>query len=456
LSSLFAKILIANRGEIAYRIMRTCRRLGIATVAVYSEADRDALHVRSADEAVLIGPPAARASYLAIDRIMAAAESTGAEAIHPGYGFLSENSALARACKDAGLTFIGPAAEAIEAMGVKGPAKALAARVGVPVLEGAFPDDQTEASLRSAAEAIGWPVLLKAIAGGGGRGMRAVHDADGFAAALAGARREAGGAFGDERMLVERLVRDPRHIEVQILADRHGAVVHLFERDCSLQRRHQKVIEEAPAPGMTPEMRRVMCGSAIRLTRAIHYEGVGTVEFIADAVGGLSPDKYWFLEMNTRLQVEHPVTEAITGLDLVEQQIRVAAGERLEFGQEDIRITGHAVEVRLCAEDPRRDDRPAPGRVDALQFPTDVRVDTGLRQGDEVTPWYDSLLAKLIAHGGSREAALAALTAALARTEVGGLSTNLELLGAALRHPDFKAGRVDTGFLRRFRSELLP
>jgi 3-methylcrotonyl-CoA carboxylase alpha subunit len=456
LSNLFAKILIANRGEIACRIMRTCGRLGIATVAVYSEADKDALHVQSADEAILIGPPAARASYLAIDRIMAAAVAAGADAIHPGYGFLSENPALARACKDAGVTFIGPSPMAIEAMGVKGPAKAFAARLGVPVLEGAFPDDQGEASLRSAAEAIGWPVLLKAVAGGGGRGMRAVHDAADFASALSGARREASSAFGDDRMLVERLVRDPRHIEVQILADRHGAVVHLFERDCSLQRRHQKVIEEAPAPGMTPEIRLAMCGSAIRLARAIDYEGLGTVEFVADAAGGLSEDRYWFLEMNTRLQVEHTVTEAITGFDLVEQQIRVAAGDRLQVSQGDIRISGHAVEVRLCAEDPRRDDRPAPGRIDALQFPAGVRVETGLRQGDVVTPWYDSLLAKVIAHGQSREAAIGALTSALAHTTVGGLSTNLELLDAAVRHPEFKAGRVDTGFLRRFRAELLP
>ncbi len=456
MGKLFDKVLIANRGEIACRVMRTCRRLGIATVAVYSEADKDALHVQLADEAVPIGPPAPRASYLAIDRIMEAAASTGADAIHPGYGFLSENPAFARACKQAGVTFVGPSPEAIEAMGVKGPAKALAARLGVPVLEGAFPDDQSEASLRSAAEAIGWPVLLKAVAGGGGRGMRAVHGEDAFAAALAGARREAASAFGDERMLVERLVRDPRHIEVQVLADRHGTVVHLFERDCSLQRRHQKVVEESPAPGMTAELRQAMCDAAIRLARAIDYEGLGTVEFIADAERGLSPDRYWFLEMNTRLQVEHPVTEAITGLDLVEQQLRVAAGDRLQITQEDIRIAGHAVEVRLCAEDPRRQDRPAPGRIGALHFPPGIRVETGLRPGDEVTPWYDSLLAKLIAHAGSRAAALAELSTALAQTEVGGLSTNLELLSAALRHPEFEAGQVNTGFLTRLRAELLP
>jgi 3-methylcrotonyl-CoA carboxylase alpha subunit len=451
----FEKILIANRGEIACRIIRTCRRLGIATVAVYSEADRGALHVEAADEAVPIGPPAPRDSYLAIEKIIAAAVSTGADAIHPGYGFLSENPAFARACRDAGISFIGPSPEAIEAMGLKGAAKALAERAGVPVLPGACPEDQSQASLFAAAERIGWPVLLKAVAGGGGRGIRAVDDGKAFAVALAGAKREAASAFGDDQMLVERFVRDPRHIEVQVLADRYGATVHLLERDCSLQRRRQKVIEEAPAPGMTAAMRTALCDAATRLTAAIGYEGLGTVEFVVETDRPLSENRFWFLEMNTRLQVEHPITEAITGLDLVEQQIRVAAGEPLRISQADVGVVGHAIEARLCAEDPRRDDRPGPGRIEAIRFPPDVRVDSGVRPGDDVTPWYDSLLAKVIAHADSREQAIEALAAALAHTQVVGLKTNRDLLIGALRHPAFVAGDVDTGFLTRFRTELL-
>jgi 3-methylcrotonyl-CoA carboxylase alpha subunit len=451
----FAKILIANRGEIACRIIRTCRRLGISTVAVYSEADRNALHVEAADEAVLIGPSPPRDSYLAIAKILNAAVSTGADAIHPGYGFLSENPAFARACRDFGLGFVGPSPQAIETMGLKDTAKALAERAGVPVLPGACPEDQSESSLFAAAEAIGWPVLLKAVAGGGGRGIRAVSHAGDFAAALAGARREAASAFGNDTMLVERFVHDPRHIEVQVLADRFGSIVHLFERDCSLQRRRQKVIEEAPAPGMTVAMRQALSEAAIQLTAAVGYEGLGTVEFVVEADRGLSQNRFWFLEMNTRLQVEHPITEAITGLDLVEQQIRVASGEPLRISQADVGVVGHAIEARLCAEDPRRDDRPGPGRIEAIRFPPDVRVDSGVRPGDDVTPWYDSLLAKVIAHADSREQAIEALAAALAHTQVVGLKTIRDLLIGALRHSAFVAGDVDTGFLTRFRTELL-
>jgi 3-methylcrotonyl-CoA carboxylase alpha subunit len=453
---LFDKILIANRGEIACRVIRSAKALGVATVAVHSEADANALHVELADEAVNIGPPAARESYLVIDKIIAAAKATGAQAIHPGYGFLSENPDFAEACETAGIVFIGPSADAIRAMGLKGPAKTLAAQAGVPIVPGAFPDDQSPDALQAAAHGVGFPVLIKASAGGGGRGMRRVDAPEKFGQALASAMREAMSAFGDDRMLVERCIVVPRHIEVQLLADGQGNAVYLFERDCSLQRRHQKVVEEAPAPGMSPEMRRAMGEASVALAKAIGYRGAGTVEFIADVSDGLRADRFWFMEMNTRLQVEHPVTEAITGLDLVEQQLRIAAGLPLSVAQDDLAITGHAIEVRLCAENPSKNYLPQPGPLDVFRMPSaPARVDSGVRQGDAVTPWYDSLLAKIIVHGATREAAIDALRTALEAAEVAGIATNLDLLHAAVSHPAFRAGDLDTGFLERHREALL-
>ncbi len=446
---MLTSVLIANRGEIACRIIRTARRLGLRTIAVHSEADAGALFVRDADEAHPIGPAPARDSYLVIDRIIEVAKRTGAAAIHPGYGFLSERAEFAEACAVAGIVFVGPPALAIRAMGLKDAAKALVAAAGVPVVPGYHGSRQEPEFLRQKAYEIGYPVLIKAVAGGGGKGMRRVDRAADFEAALEGAQREGASAFGDPRVLVEKYVLSPRHVEVQVFADGHGHVVHLFERDCSLQRRHQKVIEEAPAPGLSPEMRATMGAAAVEAARAVGYVGAGTVEFIADAREGLRPDRFFFMEMNTRLQVEHPVTEAITGLDLVELQLRVASGERLPFGQEDLRIGGHAVEARLYAEDPENGFLPSTGKLWALRFPKGegIRVDTGVEQGDTVTPFYDPMIAKIVAHGPDRDTALDRLSAALAGTLVAGPKTNVAFLRALCDAPAFRSGAFDTGFI---------
>ena len=445
---MFAKILIANRGEIAARIIGTCRKLGVATVAVYSDADRDALHVSLADEALHIGGPAPRDSYLKGAAIIAAARAAGAEAIHPGYGFLSENPDFVDAVDAAGLTFIGPSARAIRAMGLKDAAKALMERAGVPVVPGYHGADQADATLAGAAGRIGYPVLIKAVAGGGGKGMRLVEGPDAFAAALESARGEAATAFANPAVLIEKYVEKPRHIEIQVFGDGTRAV-HLFERDCSLQRRHQKVIEEAPAPGMTADMRAAMGQAAVRAAEAIGYKGAGTVEFIVDGSDGLRPDRFWFMEMNTRLQVEHPVTEAITGVDLVEWQLRVAAGESLPARQEDLAISGHAFEARLYAEDVPAGFLPATGRLTHLRFPPGARADSAVRAGDAISPWYDPMIAKITTHGPTRAIALQKLAAALAATEVAGSVTNLDFLVALARHPGFARGEVDTGLIAR-------
>ena len=445
---MFQKVLIANRGEIACRVVRTARRLGVATVAVYSDADADALHVALADEAVRIGPPPARESYLNVTAIIDAARRMGAQAIHPGYGFLSENPDFVEAIEGSGLTFIGPSARAIRAMGLKDAAKRLMEEAGVPVVPGYHGPEQDPEFLAGCAAEIGYPVLVKAAAGGGGKGMRRVDSPDGFAEALASAKGEARSAFGDDRVLVEKFVARPRHVEVQVFGDGTRAI-HLFERDCSLQRRHQKVIEEAPAPAMTREMREAMGASAVRAAEAIGYAGAGTVEFIVDASDGLRPDRFWFMEMNTRLQVEHPVTEAITGLDLVEWQLRVAAGEPLPARQEDLSIDGHAFEARIYAEDPAAGFLPATGRLAHLAFPEDARVDTGVRAGDAITPHYDPMIAKLVVHGPDRATALGRLRRALEGTQVAGTVTNVAFLSALARHPGFAAGEVDTGLIDR-------
>ncbi len=454
---MFDTLLIANRGEIAVRIARTARRLGIRTLAVYSDADRDALHVAEADEAFRIGPAPAAESYLDGAAIIAAARRGGAQAVHPGYGFLSENPGFVEAVEAAGLVFVGPPAAAIRAMGLKDTAKSLMEAAGVPVVPGYHGGEQDPAALAREAGRIGFPVLIKAAAGGGGRGMRRVAAAEDFALALAAARREALSAFGDDRVLVERCLVVPRHIEIQVFADAHGGAVHLFERDCSLQRRHQKVIEEAPAPGMSPAMRDAMGEAAVRAARAVGYEGAGTVEFIADVSEGLRPDRFYFMEMNTRLQVEHPVTEAITGLDLVEWQLRVAAGEPLPKRQDEIAIGGHAVEARLYAEDPARDFMPQTGRLTALAFGAGpgVRVDAGVREGDGVTPFYDAMIAKVVAHGPDRATALARLRAALAASRVEGCTTNLAFLGRLLALPAVQDGTLDTGLIPREIDALL-
>ncbi|MBV0911420.1 acetyl/propionyl/methylcrotonyl-CoA carboxylase subunit alpha [Anianabacter salinae] len=445
---MFEKILIANRGEIAVRVIRTARSLGVGTVAVYSDADAGAMHVAEADEAVRIGPPAPSESYLKGDAIIAAALATGAQAIHPGYGFLSENPGFVEAVEAAGLVFIGPSASAIRAMGLKDAAKALMQEAGVPVVPGYHGDDQSDARLAAEANGIGYPVLIKAVAGGGGKGMRKVHAAAEFGDALASARAEAKGAFGNDAVLVEKYVEKPRHIEVQVFGDGTRAV-HLHERDCSLQRRHQKVVEEAPAPGMTPEMRAEMGTAAVRAAEAIGYSGAGTVEFIVDASEGLRADRFYFMEMNTRLQVEHPVTEAITGIDLVEWQLRVASGEALPATQDGIALDGHAVEVRLYAEDVPKGFLPATGRLAHLAFPDGVRADSGVRSGDAISPHYDPMIAKLIAHGPTRDVALARMDAALARTEVAGTVTNLGFLARLVKDAGFRAGDVDTGLIER-------
>ena len=445
---MFDKILIANRGEIACRIMATAQRLGVECVAVYSDADANAAHVAMAEQAVHIGGSAPAESYLRGDVIIGAALKTGAQAIHPGYGFLSENPEFVDAVEAAGLTFIGPSAEAIRAMGLKDAAKALMEKADVPVVPGYHGADQSDDRLADAAADIGFPVLIKAVAGGGGKGMRLVESADGFASALASARSEAKSAFGNADVLVEKFVTQPRHIEVQIFGDGTHAI-HLFERDCSLQRRHQKVIEEAPAPGMTEQMRAAMGAAAVRAAEAIGYAGAGTVEFIVDGEGGLSEDGFYFMEMNTRLQVEHPVTEAITGIDLVEWQLRVAAGEALPARQEDLSINGHAFEARLYAEDVPAGFLPATGQLTHLIFPDEVRADSGVRAGDSISPWYDPMIAKLIVHGPTREVALARLRRGLAGTEVAGSVTNLAFLGALADHQGFAAGQFDTGLIGR-------
>jgi acetyl-CoA carboxylase biotin carboxylase subunit len=453
---MISTLLIANRGEIACRIIRTARRMGIATVAVYSDADAGAAHVAMADRAMRIGPAPVRESYLRADAILAAAKETGADAVHPGYGFLSENAEFAETCANAGVIFVGPPANAIRAMGLKDRAKALMAKAGVAVVPGYLGDDQVPENLAKEAGKIGYPVLIKAVAGGGGKGMRKVEGAADFAAALESAKRESKSSFGDDRVLIEKYVSRPRHIEVQVFADTHGNAVYLFERDCSLQRRHQKVIEEAPAPGMKSSMRAAMGEAAVKAALAVGYVGAGTVEFIADASDGLKADRFWFMEMNTRLQVEHPVTEAITGLDLVEWQLRVASGETLPKAQKDLHIDGHAVEVRLYAEDPDNGFLPSIGTLERLRLPDDVRVDSGVREGDAVTPYYDPMIAKVIAHDNDRTKALTRLADALSHAEIAGLRTNNAFLIRALRSHDFIAGDIDTGFIDRHLGELVP
>jgi 3-methylcrotonyl-CoA carboxylase alpha subunit len=444
----FASVLVANRGEIACRVFRTAKRLGMRTIAVYAEGDRDTLHVAAAD----IAYPLAE-SYLDIGRIIATAEAAGAACIHPGYGFLAERVEFAEAAEAAGIAFIGPPAAAIRAMGLKDAAKTLAARAGIPVVPGYHGGRQEAIFLKAEAEKIGYPVLIKPVAGGGGKGMRRVESDVEFEAALESARREAAHAFDDPRVLIEKYVASPRHVEVQIFADRHGHAVSLFERDCSLQRRHQKVIEEAPAP----EMRQTMSKAAVDLAQAVGYVGAGTVEFIADGHDGLRPDRFYFMEMNTRLQVEHPVTEAITGLDLVELQFRVAASETLPFRQEDLTIDGHAVEARLYAEDPAAGFLPATGRLQAFRLPDEphIRVDTGVREGDMVTPFYDPMIAKIIAHGRTRNEALDRLGAALGRTLIAGPRTNLAFLKALVNAEGFRRSHFDTGFIERHLSSLI-
>ena len=471
---MFTKLLIANRGEIACRVMRTAHRLGIRTVAVWSDADRDALHVATAGEAWRLGPADAARSYLDVGRVIAAAKAAGADAVHPGYGFLAENPAFVEACDAAGLVFVGPPAGAVRAMGLKDAAKRAMEAAGVPVVPGYHGEDQDPAALLARAREIGFPVLVKAVAGGGGKGLRRAEAEAGFAEALEGARREARSSFGDDRVLIERCVERPRHVEVQVFADAHGNAVHLFERDCSLQRRHQKVVEEAPAPGMTEAMRAAMGTAAVAAAKAIGYRGAGTVEFIADASQGLREDRFWFMEMNTRLQVEHPVTEMVTGTDLVEWQLRVAAGEPLPTGQVELSIAGHAVEARICAEDPGRGFLPATGAIVHLAFPPapggpridhdselhgrlglgppasgGLRIDHGLREGDVVTAHYDSMLAKVIARGPDRATALDRLAGALRAFEIAGVTTNVPFLSRLVAHPEFRAGDVDTGLIER-------
>ncbi|WP_066655566.1 MULTISPECIES: acetyl/propionyl/methylcrotonyl-CoA carboxylase subunit alpha [unclassified Sphingomonas] len=448
-------LLIANRGEIACRIIRTARKLGIRTVAVYSDADANALHVRSADEAVHIGASPARDSYLVGERIIAAAKQTGAQAIHPGYGFLSENAEFAEAVQAAGLIWVGPNPDSIRAMGLKDAAKKLMQDARVPVTPGYLGEDQSPDRLQAEADRIGYPVLIKAVAGGGGKGMRRVDAATDFADALASCQREAASSFGNDQVLLEKYILAPRHIEVQVFGDSHGNIVHLFERDCSLQRRHQKVIEEAPAPGMDPDTRAAVCDAAVKAARAVDYVGAGTIEFIADASEGLRADRIWFMEMNTRLQVEHPVTEAITGVDLVEWQLRVASGEPLPLRQEELSINGHAIEARLYAEDPAKGFLPSTGKLEVLDFPTNSRVDTGVEAGSTISPYYDPMVAKLICHGDTREDAIALLRADLSYLTVWPVRTNSGFLYRLLGDADFRAARLDTGLIERRGEALL-
>lgn len=472
---MIAKLLIANRGEIACRIIRTARAMGIATVAVYSDADAKALHVRQADEAVHIGPSPAAESYLLGERIIAAAKQTGADAIHPGYGFLSENADFAQAVIDAGLVWVGPKPASIRAMGLKDAAKQLMRAAGVPVTPGYEGEDQSVGRLAKEADAIGYPVLIKAVAGGGGKGMRKVGAPADFAAALESCRREAKNSFGNDEVLLEKWITSPRHIEVQVFGDSHGNVVHLFERDCSLQRRHQKVIEEAPAPGMDEATREAICAAAVRAAKAVDYEGAGTIEFIADASDGLRADRIFFMEMNTRLQVEHPVTELITGIDLVKWQLLVASGESLPVEQERLSINGHAIEARLYAEDSSKGFLPSIGVLEHFRFPRSLddydylsvqntwetfeydarlRVDTGFEEGDRVTPFYDSMIAKIIAHAPDRLSADIGLTRAVADVECWPVKTNASMLHALLVDPQFVRPRLHTGFIDDRMSEL--
>jgi 3-methylcrotonyl-CoA carboxylase alpha subunit len=444
---LIASILIANRGEIARRVIRTARRLGVRTIAVYSDADRDSPHVREAEEAVRIGPPPARESYLNATAILEAAATTGAASIHPGYGFLSENAEFAQATLDAGLVWVGPPPAAIRAMGEKDAAKRLMAQAGVPTTPGYLGEDQSDHVLAHEAAKLGWPVLIKAIAGGGGKGMRRVDSAEGFGAALEAARRESRAAFGDDRVLLERYANRPRHVEVQVFADAHGGVIHLFERDCSLQRRHQKVVEEAPAPGMSEETREAICEAAVRAARAVGYVGAGTVEFIADASEGLRRDRIWFMEMNTRLQVEHPVTEAITGLDLVEWQLQIASGEPLPLTQAQVTRRGWAMEARLYAEDPAAGFLPSSGSLDHFKTPDFVRVDTAAEAGSRIGVHYDPMIGKLVAFGADRVAAADLLARACEAMEVWPVRTNAGFLGRLLRRAEFRAGETDTEFI---------
>jgi len=461
---MFSKILIANRGEIACRVAATARRLGVRTVAVYSDADASAAHVAACDEAVQLGGNAPQDSYLRSERIIAAAMACGAQAVHPGYGFLSENEDFAQACADAGLVFIGPPPAAIQAMGLKAESKRLMALAGVPLVPGYHGSEQDGAHLHTQADAIGYPVLIKASAGGGGKGMRVVQTSTDFAAALASCQREARNSFGDDAVLIEKYLQRPRHIEIQVFADTQGHCVYLFERDCSVQRRHQKVLEEAPAPGLPPALREQMGAAAVAAARAVGYVGAGTVEFIVeqDDAGGM---RFFFMEMNTRLQVEHPVTEAITGLDLVEWQLRVAAGEPLPLAQEQLRITGHAIEARMCAENPEAQFLPATGTLAVYRKPAchsftrgdeacAVRIDDGVREGDTISPHYDSMIAKLIVHGATREQALARLDAALAQTHIVGLHTNVQFLRQVVRCESFAQARLDTGLIERERAQL--
>ncbi|RSU80204.1 methylcrotonoyl-CoA carboxylase [Sphingomonas sp. S-NIH.Pt3_0716] len=449
-------LLIANRGEIACRIIRTARRLGIRTIAVYSDADADALHVREADEAVHIGPSPVRESYLVGERIIATAKATGAQAIHPGYGFLSENAEFAQAVIDAGLIWVGPNPSSITAMGLKDAAKTLMQDAGVPTTPGYLGEDQSPERLAAEADAIGYPVLIKAVAGGGGKGMRKVDAAADFADALLSCRREAASSFGNDQVLLEKWITNPRHIEVQVFGDKHGHVVHLFERDCSLQRRHQKVIEEAPAPGMDEATRAAVCQAAVNAAKAVDYVGAGTIEFIADGSDGLCADRIWFMEMNTRLQVEHPVTEEITGQDLVEWQLRVASGEPLPRTQDQLSINGWAMEARLYAEDPAKGFLPSIGTLDTFELGGGARIDTGVEEGAAISPYHDPMIAKVIAHGDTRDAARLRLAAALDDTVIWPLRTNAGFLVKALENADFAAARLDTGLIAREGDALLP
>ncbi len=457
---MFSKILIANRGEIACRVAATARRLGVRTVAVYSDADARAKHVAACDEAVHIGGSAPKDSYLRWERILAAAQATGAQAVHPGYGFLSENEEFAQACADAGLVFIGPPPSAIESMGLKAGSKQLMEKAGVPLVPGYHGSDQDPARLQAEADRIGYPVLIKASAGGGGKGMRAVDRSEDFAAALASCQREAINSFGDDAVLIEKYVQRPRHIEIQVFGDTLGNYVYLFERDCSVQRRHQKVLEEAPAPGMTEALRAQMGAAAVAAARAVNYVGAGTVEFIVEQQGDGAME-FFFMEMNTRLQVEHPVTEAITGEDLVEWQLRVASGEPLPKRQDELRIIGHAIEARICAENPDNQFLPSTGTLQVYRKPAassfsvaDVRIDDGVREGDAISPFYDSMIAKLIVRGDNRAQALARLDAALAQTQIVGLATNVQFLRQVLRSPSFAQARLDTALIEREKDVL--
>ncbi len=449
----FRTLLIANRGEIACRVIRTARAMGLRTVAVYSEADRDAMHVAMADEAILLGPARARDSYLNIARVIEVARESGAEAVHPGYGFLSESAEFAQACADAGLVFVGPTAEMITAMGSKSGSKMLMEKAGVPLVPGYHGEAQDEATLRKAADKIGFPVLVKASAGGGGRGMRIVRSASELAAAIVSAKREAKAAFGDDRMLIEKFVENPRHIEVQIIGDSHGNLLSLFERECTLQRRHQKVIEEAPSPTLDAIKREAVCAAARKAAAAVNYVGAGTIEFVSNG------RDVFFIEMNTRLQVEHPVTELITGIDLVEWQLRVAFGEKLPLAQDQIRLNGHAIEARVYAENPHKNFMPSVGRIRTWRTPEQsngLRIDAGYREGDTVSPHYDAMLAKVIAWAPTRDVAIERLNRGLEDTDVRGIVTNIPFLSALVTHPDVRANAIDTGFIERELKNLTP